>query len=136
MIFVLSQQAAASAFSGSNRACNLIFLGKPPFCGLGLVGGLAESYGMEFFPSATFWNVMKSCHALQITYFQITYFCTHLKIFFLIGLCLGHSLVSLNFQLVNLLLEGVVSFSRVSFIETVGRYPLKDVHVWDTKRAK
>lgn len=42
MIFVLSQQAAASAFSGSNRACNLIFLGKPPLCGLGLVGGPAE----------------------------------------------------------------------------------------------
>jgi len=42
MIFVLSQQAAASAFSGSNRACNLIFLRKPPLCGLGMVGGLAE----------------------------------------------------------------------------------------------
>lgn len=42
MIFVLSQQAAASAFSGSSRACNLIFLGKPPLCGLGLVGAPAE----------------------------------------------------------------------------------------------
>lgn len=42
MIFVLSQQAAASAFSGSIRACNLVLLGKPPLCGLGMVGGLAE----------------------------------------------------------------------------------------------
>lgn len=42
MISVLSQQAAASAFSGSNRACNLRFSGKPPLCGLGLVGGPAE----------------------------------------------------------------------------------------------
>lgn len=42
MIFVLSQQAAASAFSGSSRACNLIFLGKSPLCGLGSVGAPAE----------------------------------------------------------------------------------------------
>ena len=41
MIFVLSQQAAASVLSGSNRACNLIFLRKPPLCGLGMVGGAA-----------------------------------------------------------------------------------------------
>lgn len=75
MISVLSKQAAASAFSGSNRASNLIFLGKPPLCGLGLVGGPRLSYVMEFFPSAIFWNVMKSWHALQITYF-----CTHLRI--------------------------------------------------------
>lgn len=39
MIFVLSQQDAALAFSGSNRACNLLFLGKPPLGGLGLMGG-------------------------------------------------------------------------------------------------
>jgi len=42
MIFVLSQQAAASAFSGRNRACNLRFLGKPPLCAPGMLGGLAE----------------------------------------------------------------------------------------------
>lgn len=36
--------------------------------------GARLSYVMECFPPATFWNVMKSCHALQITYF-----CTHLK---------------------------------------------------------
>lgn len=39
--------------------------------------GARLSYVMEFFPSAAFWNVMKSCHALQITYF-----CTHLDFFF------------------------------------------------------
>lgn len=41
-IFVLSPQAAASALAGSDTARKLIFLGKPPLCGLGPAGGLAE----------------------------------------------------------------------------------------------
>lgn len=85
------------------------------------------SYVTEFFPSAVFWNVMKSWHALQITYFY-----THLSITKKkkIELCLGHSLVTLNFP-VSLESEGAavsvvslphcssVSFSHVSLIEAV-----------------
>lgn len=99
------------------------------------------SYVMEFFPSAIFWNVMKSWHAVQITYF-----CTHLKTFFFFvsELCLGHSLVTLNFRQLQSERAAALCPShcrvapcllRVSFIGGY-RCPLKKARVWDTDRTK
>lgn len=125
MIFVLSQQAAASAFSGSSRACNLIFLGKPPLCGLGLVGAPAElCNGILSFCSILECDEILTCPSDYI----LLHTFEHLKKK-KIELCLGHSLVTLNFP-VSLESEGAavsvvsslphcssVSFSHVSFIE-------------------
>lgn len=98
MIFVLSQQDAALAFSGSNRACNLIFLGKPPLGGLGLMGGLAELCN----------GILSFCNILgcdEILTCPPDYILLHtLEGFFTIEVCLslGPSLVTLNFQLFSL----------------------------------
>lgn len=89
------------------------------------------SYVMEFFPSAIFWNVMKSWHAVQITYF-----CTHLKTFFFVSeLCLGHSLVTLNFR--QLQSERAVGLCPSPCIVRGGcSCPLRNACVWDTNGTK
>lgn len=89
--------------------------------------GARLSYAMEFFPSVIFWNVMRSWHVLQITYF-----CTYWRIFKKLNFAwVIYSLVTLNFQLVSLRSEGSGrvssfpqlssgSFLRVLFTGTVG----------------
>lgn len=104
MIFVWSRQAAASAFSGSSRACNLIFLGKPPLCGLGLVGGPAELCN----------GILSSCSILEcdeILTCPPDYILLHtLEDFLKTELCLSYySLVTLNFQLVSVRSEGAAN---------------------------
>lgn len=134
LIFVLSQQAAASAFSGSSRACNLIFLRKPPLCGLGLVGAPAElCNGILSFCSILECDEILTCPSDYILLHTFEHYKKKKKI----ELCLGHSLVTLNFP-VSLESEGAavsvvslphcssVSFSHVSLIEAVevsGRMP-------------
>lgn len=139
MIFVLSQQAAASVLSGSNRACNLIFLRKPPLCGLGMVGGLAElCHGILSFCNILECDEILTCHPDYILLHTFEDF-----FFFVSELCLGHSLVTLNFR--QLQSEGVVlcpSHHSVapcpSACIVYGGYrcPWKNACVWDTNQAE
>lgn len=129
MIFVLSQQAAASAFSGSNRACNLIFLGKPPFCGLGLVGGLAELCNGIL----SFCNILECDEILPCPPDCILLHA--FEDFFFFNWTLPGSFPSyVKLPTRQLAFRGgCILFT--CFIYGDCRCPLKDAHIWDTNRA-
>ena len=131
MIFVLSQQAAASACSGSTRACNLIFLRKPPLCGLGMVGGLAElCHGILSFCNILECDEILTCRPDCVLLHTFEDF-----FFFVSELCLGRSLVAFSFR--QLQSERAAALCPPACIVYGGyRCPLKKARVSDTNRTK